>query len=1699
MPVAMRWRGMLVLPIVGMVLAPPSALAGWPEGHVQVQVEKPCPVGPSRSGVGLGDGSLTLDFPFVLVPQAPGPVVFSLQYASGADNPGTYGTRLNLRVRTEKRTDACPGFSPASDFVPRAVDAAEVNFNTSPGDQRAVGFGVRKSNNGGSSEACNVSRSSEMPFPSSNLVRGGGLPSDWCPGGPVGGHGCVSDMEAVVTLPLRLSDPGDPGAQMAYQRKAPGQPDCPPPVPNEFPADRGVYSINAGATLRFDSPAYSRNDYSHDDRQSDDPCEQFLYLEKRPDETIARLGVNWTHSFAWSLTEYSVGTRQFVAVRSPRGSVSLYERPAGLALNQELPLRPSAGCSCQSARLFWTRRSFAPPGIGVSFFAYELVAEDASRMVFTEFSVFEGGQLRAPAGRLVRLEDNDGQSPIALTYDTNGDLARVYDAAGFHVELQYAETPSGRRLERLVLPGGRQVSLGWLAGKLASLRDPVHVAQNLPGYTFAYGTGLSSEDITCRTSPDGEIHRYTYITDPADPNAGRLKTAEIVDSCEATESKNTLTYTYSRPDSVDGERWVKITPHLVTTAPIIKNVLNADGHLIRTEEICAETSAEAVARSCPVVPEISPHPVVAMVSSTSYDEFGQARAVRTYPVVLPPYDPSDPPSPTSLDATHFSVSCVTRDASQGKPITLFGSTCIDTSTVPPTAVDGWTDEACDCDLAQLNAAPVPTVAPIGTQVSWEFDVQGAGPTPILVTYDRPRRVIAPSQRTDPGQGAPGASAKGVRIFYYETVGYPIRSHISDICPPEVDSPEPGLGCEHFEYNFYTIHGGDVVQLASRTDGSGNTWTYEYDPLTHLLSRITAPSSDGQQFVTNFQYGTDGLLNYVEAPGGLVTAFLRNERGQIAIESRPGAAPPERMQVRYTYTPGGKLRRIADESRESQSSPGKYVAWWISYGGPAVFSDWGAEPAQFERLPRALRRGPATLGGPFATIDADELQPDELAGTVYESWDYDSNLQPVATYYGPPFTFRRALVTKRDGFGAALDLVIMGQGDSPAFLERTCIESDPRTGLPRSVSFSLAPPDEDDLNCPLTNGAMRHSFTYDRAGRASSTSMQWDFGAEGAGLHQTCRQHDPWGRLTQVVDEVTLAPTPGCDPISAFRTTDVAHDDADRPWLVTLSNAGLPYADYQVEYDNNQRAFKWTEAQSREYLAMSYRPDGLLTNITRGRPHSGGSSWLDTKFTQDLRYDARGFVMRLEQHRLPYLWPSGDTTWFYTHDDAGRLTGAALDPVDWPSLPNIVDESYAYLPSNPWNLASITDNLTSTTTAFPTDDEDRIQTPDREYHAFIGALKRENGAGGQTRRYRWDVAGRLMAVLEGTDATGYAGTAYSYDPWNRLVAERPITTATATGQPVSAGSPTIHLWSGWQQVGEVESFASAPAFAWSDGPMGLAGIKREGSSHERLFSDAQGSVKYGFADDPVYTPFGKVVSGTLSTAKGFQGQEWRDEARLYYMRHRWYDPASARFLSRDPVRTGAIHNFAFAMDSPVMMGDPMGLDTFVLIAHAGGGGDKKGSFGHAALVTWDETGAGGFVDHMGQNSMWDPSPSISIPHADRVSRFVSNYVRGNHRDVSIFELDLSAEVEAALRNAISARAGAPEPKRLFTNNCTDVVTDVLHQAGVSERVRILGPFPLFLFTMRVPLGGGHGISWPDRLHSSLLKAPFTRSYTRIEAQ
>ncbi|MDT8436694.1 MAG: RHS repeat-associated core domain-containing protein [Gemmatimonadota bacterium] len=208
--------------------------------------------------------------------------------------------------------------------------------------------------------------------------------------------------------------------------------------------------------------------------------------------------------------------------------------------------------------------------------------------------------------------------------------------------------------------------------------------------------------------------------------------------------------------------------------------------------------------------------------------------------------------------------------------------------------------------------------------------------------------------------------------------------------------------------------------------------------------------------------------------------------------------------------------------------------------------------------------------------------------------------------------------------------------------------------------------------------------------------------------------------------------------------------------------------------------------------------------------------------------------------------------------------------------------------------------------------------------------------GFVQTFHWNAIGQLDSVV-----TNGAVTRMRYDGFGRRVRrEGP----SGTEQYVWDGDDLHLILDG---TGAVK--AKLTCYPGIDAPHSLQiGFERYHYALDHagnvigLFDD-DGNVAGRYRYDPWGRPQGAALDSVYNPLR-FQAREWDEETGLYYVRARYYDPDTGRFLSPDPIGLeGGINPYVFAGNDPVHLRDPSGMmkvylyecDYYYLTAEAGG--------------------------------------------------------------------------------------------------------------------------------------------------------------------
>jgi RHS repeat-associated protein len=104
---------------------------------------------------------------------------------------------------------------------------------------------------------------------------------------------------------------------------------------------------------------------------------------------------------------------------------------------------------------------------------------------------------------------------------------------------------------------------------------------------------------------------------------------------------------------------------------------------------------------------------------------------------------------------------------------------------------------------------------------------------------------------------------------------------------------------------------------------------------------------------------------------------------------------------------------------------------------------------------------------------------------------------------------------------------------------------------------------------------------------------------------------------------------------------------------------------------------------------------------------------------------------------------------------------------------------------------------------------------------------------------------------------------------------------------------------------------------------------DGQGSIRALTDVNGNI----TDTYYYTAFGEELAKTGTTENEFRytGEQWDPNAGFYYLRARWMDPSTGRFVSVDPYAGDpqapvSLHRYLYGNNSPINCKDPTGKVT-----------------------------------------------------------------------------------------------------------------------------------------------------------------------------
>jgi RHS repeat-associated protein len=766
------------------------------------------------------------------------------------------------------------------------------------------------------------------------------------------------------------------------------------------------------------------------------------------------------------------------------------------------------------------------------------------------------------------------------------------------------------------------------------------------------------------------------------------------------------------------------------------------------------------------------------------------------------------------------------------------------------------------------------------------------------------------------------------------------------------------------------------------DPAGNVTSYAYDSLNRQTLEIDAYGSSVAATTTT-AYDAAGNVLYTVDPAGHVTSYAYDSANRRTVEV-DGYGSPVAATTTTVYDSAGNVLSTTDPlghvTSYAYDSANRRTVEVDGYGTGLQRTTTTAYDAAGNVLSRTDARGTITSyaydsdNRQVAQIDAYGTGLQRTATTVYDAAGLTVRTTDALGYtttYG--YDGLRRQVTLQTPAGGTATTVYDHDGNVLAHVDQLGhATSHTYDALNRQVTAT------DALTGVTTYG-------YDADGNrtkvtdadGNTTTMAYD------ALNRLTQQTDPLnhsatfaydaaGRLTSTTDR-------------NGRVRNVSYDALNRETGETWVTSGTTVNTQSFTYDadgNELTAVDANGAYTMAYDALNrmtseQEPFGQTLTFTYDA-NDNRTAVLDslsgtttsvydalnrltvrefggpgqTTLREDLTYTARDQIAT-ESRYTDLAGTTGAGVTSYTYDGAMRLTK------QWDYYANgTVLASYVYSYDQASRLVSEVDNGGSPLTYSYDGDNQLTATGTATYGYDINGNRNTTGyatgADNQmtadgTYTYTYDAEGNRLTKRNGTDLA-----TYTYDNRNRMTG-----VVETVGGTLQAQATYVYDVSGKRLesddyqggVTTVTRYAYDGTNAWADLSGGNALVTRrlfldgDDQSMARVASggtaawyrvDRQGSVRnivnYAGAsvlDQITYDAYGNKTAETTPAngdRYGYTGREWDVVVSLQYNRSRYYDPATGRWTSQDPLGfDGSDANlYRYVANNPMNATDPSGL-------------------------------------------------------------------------------------------------------------------------------------------------------------------------------
>jgi RHS repeat-associated protein len=745
--------------------------------------------------------------------------------------------------------------------------------------------------------------------------------------------------------------------------------------------------------------------------------------------------------------------------------------------------------------------------------------------------------------------------------------------------------------------------------------------------------------------------------------------------------------------------------------------------------------------------------------------------------------------------------------------------------------------------------------------------------------------------------------------------------------------KPSEATTTYEYN-------EADELAATIDPDGHKIEYGYDSNGDKTSEKNADSDE-----TKWKYDSTHDIETETTPDGETTTIKRNSAGDPEVIERP--APGSTTQkTTYKYDADGDVESMTNPLEQTW----KYE--YDSYGDRKAETDPEGNKRTWEYNEDSQEIATVSPRGNAAGAEASKFttkfelnakgQPlkitDPLSHTTKYTYDGDGNVETMTdgNSHKTKYTYdadneltkteepnKTVTETEYDSMGK-----VKSQADGNKHVTkyvRNALEEVEEVANPLGKK-TLREYDGVGNLVKLTDPVGRTTtYTYDSANQLTEISYS-------SGKPATIKyEYNKDGDRTKITD--------------GTGTTKYEYDQLDR---LTESESGhKEVIKYEYNIGNQQAKITYPNAKTVE---RAYDKDGRLEKVT---------DWSSnvTKFTYNPDSE-------LEKIVYPSATKDEDT---YAYNDADQMTEVKMKK-STETIGSLVytrdsDGQVKKTTSKDLPGTEVTENtydennrLTkSGSTEYKYDAANNPTTEGSSTNTYNEGDELEKGTG---ETYAYDELGERTKM---TPEKGPA-TTYGYDQAGNLISvERPEKESVPKIEDTYAyngeGLRTSQTISGtttymaWDMTEELPLILSDTTNSYIYGPGGLS-IEQisSGGTVSYLHHDQQGSTRLltgstgTVAGKCTYSAYGApTCEGTTTTPLGYNAQYTSSDTGLIYLRTRVYDPATAQFLTVDPLVQFTRALYTYAQDNPLNRADPTGLCTGFGPAPAGctGGSGELG--------------------------------------------------------------------------------------------------------------------------------------------------------------